>query len=166
MNWLDFLILALIAWFTLTAYLSGLIRETVALAAVVLGVVLAGLFHDDVARNLATLGGGGAGAEVGAFLGIFVTVALLGWIASRFLRKIAHLFLLGWADHAAGALFGFIKGIVIIQAVTIIFVLQPTFGMADVIADSTIGSFFLDTTPVVRALLPGNFDAALQDFSA
>ena len=50
-------------------------------------------------------------------------------------------------------------------AVIVIFVLQPALGMENVIADSTIGSFFLDTTPVVRALLPAEFDSAIREFS-
>ena len=56
-NWLDFLILALVAWLTLSAYMTGLIREAVGLASVILGVAMAGLFHDNVATNLALLAG-------------------------------------------------------------------------------------------------------------
>ena len=165
MNWLDFLILALLAWFTLTAYLAGLIRESVGLAAVVLGVILAGLFHDDVAASLDPFLTNDTAARIVAFLTIFAIAVIAGWVASLFLRTVSNLLFLGWADHAAGALFGFFKAVLIIQAVTVIFVLQPALGVDTVIAESTIGSFFLDTTPFVRALLPGAFDEALRQFS-
>ena len=124
MNWLDFLILALVAWLTLSAYMTGLIRETVGLASVILGVAMAGLFHDNVATNLALLTGEGAGAEIGAYLLIFAVVLTIGFVASFVLRSATRLFFLGWADHAGGALFGFFKGVLIVQAVIVIFVLQ------------------------------------------
>ncbi len=65
-NWLDFLILALVAWLTLSAYMTGLIRETVGLASVILGVIMAGLFHDNVATNLALLAGDSPGTQISA----------------------------------------------------------------------------------------------------
>jgi membrane protein required for colicin V production len=163
-NWLDFLILALVAWLTLSAYMTGLIRETVGLASVILGVAMAGLFHDNVATNLALLAGEGAGTEIGAYLLIFAVVLTIGVVASFILRSATRLFFLGWADHAGGALFGFFKAVLIVQAVIVIFVLQPALGMEDAIASSAIGSFFLDTTPVVRALLPEEFDSAIREF--
>ena len=166
MNWLDFLIIGVVSWFTLTAYLSGFIRETVRLGAVVLGVVLAGLFHDRLATDLELFTDASAEIKVASFLTIFVVVAVAGWVLAWLLHSTVELFFLGWADRTAGAVFGFLKGVLVIQAVTVIFVLQPAFGAEDVIAASAIGSFFLDSTPVVRALLPGEFDHALTDFFA
>lgn len=166
MTWLDFVILAVMAWFTLTAYLSGLIRETIGLASVILAVVLAGLYHDNLAENLLVFTDNATAARIGAFLAIFVAVALVGGLLALFLRTAADLLFLGWADRAGGAAFGFLKAVLIIQAVTVIFVLQPTWGMDTAIANSLIGSFFLDAAPIVRALLPDEFDQALSDFAA
>ena len=166
MNWLDFLIIAIVGWFTVAAFLSGFIRETVGLAAVLLGVLLAGLFHDNLAENFQIFVDDETGTRVVAFLTIFAIVAVAGWAVSLFLRSTANLLMLGWADRAAGAFFGFLKGIVVVQAITVIFILQPALGMDSAIADSLIGAFFLDNAPVVRALLPAEFDAALQDFPA
>ncbi len=80
------------------------------------------------------------------------------------LRRAARLFFLGWADRTGGAVFGFFKGVLIVQTVIVIFVLQPTLGMEEAIASSAIASFFLDTTPIVRALLPTEFDSAIHEF--
>lgn len=166
MNWLDFLIIAVVGWFTVAAYLSGFIRETVGLAAVLIGVLLAGLFHDNLADNFQIFIDDETGTRVVAFLVIFAIVAAAGWTLSLFLRSTANLLMLGWANRAAGAFFGFLKGILVVQAITVIFILQPALGMDAAIADSVIGAFFLDSTPVVRALLPAEFDAALQNFPA
>jgi len=164
LNWLDFLIIALVGWFTVAAYLSGFIRETVGLVAVLIGVLLAGLFHDNLADNFQIFVDDETGTKVVAFLTIFAIVAAAGWAASLLLRSTANLLMLGWADRAAGAFFGFLKGILVVQAITVIFILQPALGLDGAIADSLIGSFFLDSAPVVGALLPSEFDSALQDF--
>lgn len=166
MNWLDFVILAVVAWLTLAAYLHGLIRETVGLGAVIVAIFLAGLLHQRLAANLNHLIGDETTAEIAAFLMIFVVVAGAGWVLAFFLRQTAELLFLGWADHAGGAVFGFLKAVLIVQTLTVIFVLQPALGLDQAIADSVIGSFFLKSTPVVRALLPSAFDRALTDFVA
>ena len=165
-NWLDFLIIAIVGWFTVAAYLSGFIRETVGLAAVLLGVLIAGLFHDNLAENFQIFIDDETATRVVAFLTIFGIVAVTGWALSIFLRRTASLLMLGWADRAAGACFGFLKGVVIVQAITVIFVLQPALGVDAAIADSEIGAFLLDSAPVVVALLPEEFDTALRDFVA
>ena len=166
MNWLDFLIIAIVGWFTLAAYLSGFVRETVGLAAVLLGVVLAGIFHARLAENLQIFIDDETGTRIIAFLLIFAIVAIGGWAFSLLLRTTATLLMLGWADRAAGAIFGFVKGVLIVQAVTVIFVLKPALGLDGAIADSAIGTFLLDSAPVVGALLPGEFNSALRDFFA
>lgn len=164
LNWLDFLIIAIVGWFTVAAYLSGFIRETVGLAAVLVGVLAAGFFHDNLADNFQIFVDDETGTRVVAFLTIFALVAAAGWALSLFLRSTANLLMLGWADRFAGAFFGFLKGILVVQAITVIFILQPVLGMDGAIADSTIGSFFLDSAPVVTALLPGEFDSAVEGF--
>ena len=166
MNWLDFVILGLMAWFTLTAFLSGFIRETVGLVAVVAAIVLAGLLHDDLAANLTVFTEDETALRIIAFVAIFAVVAIAGAVAGRFLHAGSELLLLGWADRAGGAVFGFLKAVLVVQALTIIFIAQPALGMDQVIEGSAIGSFFLDTAPFVRALLPGEFDRALTEFTA
>ena len=165
MNWLDFVILGVMAWFTLQAFLSGLVRETVGLVAVVAGVALAGIYHADLAMTLSIFTEDETALRVIAFLMIFGIVAILGWVAALFLRNTSEMLFLGWADRAGGAVFGFFKAVLIVQTLTVIFVLQPALGMEAVIDDSTIGAFFLDTTPIVRALLPSEFDEALFEFA-
>ena len=165
-NWLDFVIVGIVGWFTLTAYLHGLLRETVGLAAVIGGIILAGLFHNDLAQNLDLFISNATAREIVAFVAILGTVAAVGWIAGILLRGTADLLLLGWADHAAGGIFGLLKGILLIQALAAIFVLQPALGVPAALHESVIGSFFLDTTPMVRVLLPTDFDQVIRQFAA
>ena len=164
MNWLDFSIIAFIAVVALTAFRRGFIREFLGLIAVVAGVIIAGLFHDDVAISLETLTGETTWAHISTFLAIFLAISIIGWIISLVLRSTVDLFVLGWADHAAGAIFGIIKSVIIIQAAMVIFVFQPALGMEAAIADSLIGPIFLDSTSIVHALLPNEFDRAIQEF--
>src|SRR3989304_4339009 len=52
MNWLDITIILIIRTFTISAFSSGLIREVVTLVSAVAGVVFAGLFYDDLKRDV------------------------------------------------------------------------------------------------------------------
>ena len=52
MNWLDGAIIALIIWLTWSAFQVGFIRETVTIVAAILGVILAGLFYQDLAEEI------------------------------------------------------------------------------------------------------------------
>ena len=52
MNWLDLVILLVLAWFVIAGATAGLVRESVTLIAVLLGVVLAGLSRSSAADSL------------------------------------------------------------------------------------------------------------------
>ena len=166
MNWLDFVIIGIVGWFTLTAYLHGFLRETVGLSAVIGGIILAGMYHNDLAQNLDLFISNATARGIVAFVTILTIVTMIGWIAGILLRGAANLLLLGWADHAAGGVFGFFKGILFLQALAAIFILQPALGVPAALHASVIGSFFLETTPMVRALLPTDFDQVIRQFAA
>lgn len=53
MQWLDLLIVGAAAWMTFRAFANGLIREIVTLAALILGVVVAGAYYRDLSANIA-----------------------------------------------------------------------------------------------------------------
>ena len=52
MNWLDAVILIALIGFTVAAFRAGLIREVVTLIAVVVGVLVAGHYYDDLADDV------------------------------------------------------------------------------------------------------------------
>ena len=52
MHILDLVIVAVVAWFTFSAFSRGLIREVVTGIAMFGGAILAGQFYDDLSANL------------------------------------------------------------------------------------------------------------------
>ena len=162
MNWLDGVILAVLIWFIFAAFTAGFIREVVTIVSVVLGVVLAGLFYERLADDLKTFIDSDRAARTAAFLAIFGATALAGQVAAMLLKETASLLMLGTFDQLAGAVFGFAKGVVIIQVVLILFATYPSLGLGRAISDSSLSPLFIERGPILLRVLPAEFDAAKQ----
>ncbi|HEU4760056.1 MAG TPA: CvpA family protein [Dehalococcoidia bacterium] len=164
MNWLDALIIAVLLGFTLSAYSAGLIREVVTLVAVVVGVVAAGLLYDDLAQDVLVFINDKDVAFAVAFLMLFGGVYLLGQTTAIVLKRTASLLMLGWADHLGGAAFGLLKGLIIVEALLILFAAYPQLGVEKDIDGSALAPAFLDHVPVLLHLLPGEFQDRVDRF--
>ncbi len=165
MNWLDLVIVLVIAFFAGSAFRAGLIREVVTLASVAVGVVVAGLFYDDLARDGLSFIDDRDTARVVGFLVLLGAVYLGGQLIAVMLKQTAAVLLLGWADHAGGALFGLIKGLVVVEVLLIAFVTFDV-GLRDAIDGSALASVFLDARAVVLFVLPDEFERAVDAFVA
>jgi membrane protein required for colicin V production len=159
-NWLDAAILAILIWFIFAAFHAGFIREVVTIVTVILGVVLAGLFYEQLADDIGTFIDSERAARTVAFLVIFGTVALAGQVAAMLLKETAGLLMLGTFDHLAGAVFGLAKGVVIVQVLLILFATYPSLGLDDAISDSDLSPVFTKHAPILLQVLPAEFDAA------
>ncbi len=165
MNWLDFVIILVIAFFALSAFQSGLIREVVTLVSVVVGIIVAGLFFDDLARDVLTFIDDEDTANIVAFLVLLGAVYLAGQLIAIMLKRTASILLLGWADHIGGGLFGLLKGLIVVEVLLIVFVTFDV-GLHDAIDGSALASVFLDARSVVLFVLPDEFEQAADGFVA
>src|SRR5690606_17985140 len=91
MHRLGRLILAIIAWLTFRAFANGLIREVVTLLAMVLGIILAGAYYDDLAADTAFLIEDDTVRNLASFGAIFIGIVVIGWLLSTVLRRVAAL---------------------------------------------------------------------------
>jgi membrane protein required for colicin V production len=162
MNWLDAIILIAIIGFTVAAFRAGLIREVVTLVAVVVGVLIAGHYYDDLADDVLLFIKNDKAAKVIAFLSLFGSVALMGQLAAVLMKKTVSILLLGWLDHLAGAAFGLLKGLVLVELFLMFFATFPYLGLDDAIDGSGIAPLFLDNGPALLKLLPGEFNQAVE----
>ena len=166
MNWLDIVIVFVIAFFAVSAFRAGLIREVVTLVSVAVGVIVAGLFYDDLARDILSFIDDDKTARVVSFLVLLGAVYLAGQLIAVMLKQTAALLLLGWADHAGGALFGLIKGLIVVEVLLILLVTYPRLGLKAAIDGSALASVFLDAAPLLLLVLPDEFEQAVDAFVA
>lgn len=164
MNYLDACIIAVVIWFTFSAFQAGFVRETVTVAAAVLGVVLAGLYYKDLAEDVLVFIDGKTLANLVAFGFIFGACALAGQMLALVLKPTVNMLQLGIFDQLAGALFGFAKAMVFVQIFLIVFITYPKWGLDKDIDNSFFGTLILDKSSVVVKVLPTEFNTALDRF--
>lgn len=122
----DLVILVLIAASVLLGLYRGLVREAFALAGWVAAYVVAQCFHADVQQSLADSIASPALRLLLAWGGLFVVTLLLsalaGWMLSRLLQAAGA----GLADRLLGAVFGLLRGVILVLAALIM--LAPFLG--------------------------------------
>jgi len=166
MNWLDFAIIFVLIGFVAAAYTAGLIREAVTLVAAILGIIIAGLLYDDLAADILVFMDDEDAAQAISFLILVGAVYMFGQIIALMLSRTASLLMLGWADRAGGAVFGFLKGLLVVQALLIVLAAYPSLGMEDAVAGSQLAPYFVDDVDVLLWVLPDNFDSRIERFLA
>ena len=162
MNWLDLLIVGILAWTTFRAFSSGLIREVVSLVGLVAGIALAGAFYDDLSSNLEFVIADPTTRRLAAFAAIFVGTTVAGAVIAAVLHTAAALLFLGPLDKLGGAAFGFVKGLLLVQVLLVavsVFPAQTT--VSNAVAASTLAPVFLRFTPIIKAALPAEFQDPL-----
>jgi membrane protein required for colicin V production len=164
MNWLDIVVILILVLITFAAYSAGLIREVITLAAVIVGIIVAGQLYDNLATDVVVFEGSENVAEAISFLMLFGSVYLLGQIGAYMLKTGASLLMLGPLDHLGGAVFGFIKGVLVVQALLIAFAAYPSLGLEGTIDNSTVARRFVDQYRFELWMLPSNFDQRIDHF--
>ena len=122
MNFLDLVILLTLAWFTIAGATARLPRELVTLVAMLIGVVLAGLFHVRLADDLLVLIDSFRAARVVAFCAIFFAVWGAGQIAVILYKDLALTITFGPLDLPGGLAVGLIKGVILVETMLFLFV--------------------------------------------
>ena len=164
MNWIDFVIIGMLAWFTYAAFHAGLIREVITIAGAIFAVALAGLLYIDLAQDVQVAIDDEQTAEVVAFAVIFGATVLASQLLALFLKQAASLLLLGLMDSLGGALIGLTKGVIFVEIALMMAITFPSLGLDGSVANSAIAPFFLDFIPVLKHILPGDFKTAVEGF--
>ena len=164
MDWLSILLVAVIAFVTWRAYVNGFVRELVSLCAVILAIPMAGIFYDDLYPKVNPIITNDTLAALVSFISIMAGVIILGQVASHLIKQAVAMLNLGAADHVTGGLFGFLKAVIVIQVLLIALVHFPRPDVRDSIDDSPVASGLLDYAPLPLAILPGDFETAIDGF--
>jgi membrane protein required for colicin V production len=112
MSLIDLIIIAIVISFTLVSAAWGFIRQVIAVAGLVAGIWLAGLFSTTLANAFGFLNNPQAAKGL-AFVVIVLVVSGIASAAASVLYFVAGLLFLGLLDHFLGAVLGFIQGILV-----------------------------------------------------
>ncbi|MBG0790312.1 MAG: CvpA family protein [Desulfovibrionaceae bacterium] len=113
MNFLDIILICIVALFLLRGFFRGLVQEVVSLVAVILAIVLASNFNHLLQPHLARYIDSEMTVDVLSYTIIFVGTLALFWAVAKLIRTMLDVSLLGWVDRTAGALFGLLEGVLI-----------------------------------------------------
>ena len=158
MNWLDYILVAILAFSTIRSLLKGFTREIIGLAAALSALVLGMWFYGLAGSYVAPYVSSARFANLIGFLivmGVVLFAGSLGaWIVNRFLKTVG----LSFFDQLLGAVFGFLRGVLIAVALITGY---TAFGpwaenhiAPEAVLHSRIAPYILDASHYVVAIAP------------
>ena len=159
MNSVDIIIIVALIVPVFIGLKQGLIKAALSLAGLIVGVILASNFYQQLGGMMGFISNEDV-ANVVAFIIILVVVMIVANVAVILLKFTAKVAMLGWVDRLGGAIFGFLMGAIFMGAILATFVKYFGTGL---ITDSFLAGILLDKFPLVLGLLPSEFDA-IRDF--
>ena len=160
MNWLDIVILVVIAIPTFICLKAGIIKAVLSLAGLIVGILLAGRYYTTLAEQLTFISQDNL-ANIAAFAIILIGIMIITAVVASMLKWIISAIMLGWVNRIGGAIFGFLLGAILCSALLAIW---AKFLGTGAIGDSAMAILLLDRFPMILALLPGEFDSLRSFF--
>ena len=135
---------------------AGIIKAVMSLAGIIIGVILAGRFHEALSEKLTFISSAEL-ANIASFAIILIGVMIIAAVLASFLKAIVSAILLGWVNRLGGAVFGLLLGAVFCGAILAIW--AKFLGAGGPLSESVLAPVLLDRFPLVLTFLPGEFDA-------
>ena len=158
MNWLDIVIIVVVALATLMGWRMGVLRAATTLAGLIGGVYLASVYHNQARDLIGSFTNNESAATMGGYALVFVVVMVAAFIAGSIVRRLLRLIFLGWLDSLAGAALGFLLSVGVLMAVLIPLRNSQLLGLGDTISSSALATTITNAAPQVKAILPGGFE--------
>jgi membrane protein required for colicin V production len=156
MNWLDAVLIFILAASIFTSFRKGLSRELIGLVAVVLALLLGIWFYGLVGAFLIPYLSSRGLANLAGFLIVFFGVMLLGSLISHVVGRFLRVTGLRFVDHALGAGFGVLRGLLV--AVALVTGIMAFSTDADhppqAIVHSRVAPYVVDAARVIVAMAP------------
>lgn len=155
LNFWDIFLLLIIAVFTIKGYFRGIIWEVLRLAGIILAYLFSHQFYIYFSKVFSFLGfANNISKPFGyfiMFITIFIAIILLSYSLRRFFKAIK----LGWIDSFGGALFGFLKSVIIISLTLSFFIsiIPVNSGIYRKIVRSDVSSKILSLNPFIMNVI-------------
>jgi membrane protein required for colicin V production len=153
----DWLLVAILAYSTIAAFVRGIVLELFSLAGLVAGILIASWQYQRVAAPLSGLLNhvvhvSDSTCNILSFLVIVLGVMLLAGLTARLIRSTAHTIGLGFFDRLLGALFGLARGCLV--GVSLLMAAAAFLPKAEWIANSRLAPYFLAGVHAVSFVVP------------
>jgi membrane protein required for colicin V production len=167
-NWLDFVLIALLAFSTIRSLRRGFSREVIGLTASVFALILAMWFYGLAGSLLSPYVDSTRLANLLGFVLVVIAVLIAGsalsWIVNRFLRTIG----LSFFDRLLGAAFGFARGLVILIALLTAFIaFGPHVGTdktPSAMVNSRLAPYVLEASQMSVAIAPMDLKQSFRKY--
>lgn len=158
MNWLDFLLIAILVYSAVMSARKGFSREIIGLAAALFALILGMWFYGEAGSLVEPWVSSPRTANLIGFLLVVFAVLLcggmIGWIVNRFLRTIG----LSFFDRLLGAAFGLCRGLLIAMALLTAFIVfgpqVDSRAASSSVVHSRIAPWVLSASHTVVAIAP------------
>jgi membrane protein required for colicin V production len=151
MNWIDVILISILALTTILGVVKGLVKQIFGLLAVIIGLILALGFYSQVSSLYLRFISNEVLAHFLGFLTIFLIVLCLGWVSSYTLSK----FIKGplrFLNNILGGGLGLLKGILICGVVVFALLVFPISKRA--LKESALSPVCLQMTRAIISLIP------------
>lgn len=154
MNWLDGLLLFIMAASLLTSLFRGFTREVAGMAALVLAVLLALWFHADVGAFFESYVGTRELANLFGFGAIFFGVIIAGNVVGYIIAKMVSIAGLSLFDRLMGGALGLAKGALIASVVLFAMLAFSPTGPPESVKTSVLAPYVTWSADALSALAP------------
>jgi membrane protein required for colicin V production len=160
MNWLDIVIIILLAGAVISGLKAGIIKLLFMVVGIIVGVVLAGRLSGSLGGLLPISDKGIADAVAFAIIlvAVLVIAAILAWVVKLAVSAV----MLGWVNRLGGAILGLFLGFFFCGALLTMWV--KFLGINNVVEGSFLARFLLNGFPIVLGLLPSEFNSVRSFF--
>lgn len=160
LNPLDWLLVLILAFSVIRAFMRGFVREAFALVGLIVGFLLACWYFRPVAEQLRGLINERPIAEMLGFLTVLFGVVIFATLLGKLLSRTASAVGLGFFDRIFGALFGLMRGALLgLALLLIVTAFLPT---APWVQTSSLAPYFLRADHAVSFVMPSELRQQLS----
>ncbi len=153
MFWYDIFLIVIIAAGFLYGFFKGIISEIFALAAFVVGFIVAMKFSFVIQPYILPLAKREPFALIVTFILLFILSAAVIILLGIFFKRTTRFIRLTWLDKLIGSAFGIVKGVIIAGLISLlVFIFLP--GGRTFIRKSTLGRYTVTVVRIAIYLLP------------
>jgi membrane protein required for colicin V production len=162
-NWLDIVLILIIASSVFSGFARGLARLVVGMVATILAILLAIWFYGSVGTFFQDYVSSRSVSNILGFMVIFGGILIIGSLVSMLLAKLFKWVGLGWLDRLLGGAFGLLRGVLVSIVVIMILMAFSAHPPPQSVLNSRIAPYVVDAASVLSTIAPRELREGYRD---